>query len=180
MADFKKQAGVFTVELALVTVIILSFITFTSELILRQSIHGLLQNLSFSGVSLVKERTQLYDSNGAVTQDQVNDLFKLLSQSMSRSFSGFDQASFGITLEQITFLNRDIKKPVLALHKKGMHCPSGRKRLVHESQLFFLSERGNPMPLYRLNLCYRKGGSSFLSDLAGSPKLSSSALMIGR
>ena len=170
MVNFKKQAGVFTVELALVTLIIFSFITFTSELTIRQSIHGLLQNLSFSGASLIKERTQLYDSNTTVSHDQANDLFRLLSQSMSRSFAQFSESNFGMTIEQVTFRNKDIKDPVLSLYKKGMSCPSGGKRLMRETQLFFLTERGNPIPLYRVSLCYRKG----------SQKLASSAIMIGR
>ena len=180
MADFKKQVGVFTVELALVTVIIFSFITFTSELTIRQSIHGLLQNLSFSGVSLIKERTQLYDSNATVSHDQATDLFRLLSQSMSRSFAGFRESNFGMTIEQVTFRNKDIKAPVLSLYKKGISCPSGGKRLTRETQLFFLTERGNPIPLYRVSLCYQKGDNSFLSQLTNRQKLASSAIMIGR
>ncbi|WP_196221561.1 tight adherence pilus pseudopilin TadF [Sansalvadorimonas verongulae] len=175
-----RQRGVFTIELALVTLIIFSFITFTCELTERQCIHGLLQNLSFSGASLIKERTQLYDSSPQITHKQADELYQLLSRSMSRSFAGFQESAFGMTLEQVTFLQKDIKNPVLTLYKKGKSCPKSQKHLVHEVSLFFLTERGNPAPLYRVSLCYIKSDNTFLSNLMSAHRLSSNAIMVGR
>ncbi|WP_281647978.1 tight adherence pilus pseudopilin TadF [Parendozoicomonas sp. Alg238-R29] len=178
--NLQRQSGVFIVELALVMLVIFLFIAFTSEIIARQAIHGALQNLSFSGVSIIKERTQLYDSSTKISHDQADQLFVLLSKSMSRSFAGFDNSAFGMTLEQVLFEEKNIQKPSLAIFKKGLSCPRGRL-LVREEQLFFLTERANPAPLYRVTLCYRgDDGQSLTKEFAGKRHLSSSSIMIGR
>ena len=181
-----RQSGVFTVEFALVASIIALFLVFISDVVTKQSMHGHLQRLSYSGVNVIKERTQLYtpelypDEYVKISNIQTQQLFRLLQNSMQRTMSGFNPGAFGMYLEQVLFEDNDLSKPVpTVVNQPGMAC-TPRQKLESMTDLFLETSWGNAAPLYRVTLCYKS--DNWFGALVDTEftTVSASSIMIGR
>lgn len=185
-----RQSGVFIIEFALVASILVLFLVFTSDVIGKQSMHGHLQRLSYSGVNVIKERTQLYtpelypdeEQYERVSADQANELFQLLQNSMQRTMSGFKPKAFGMYLEQVLFEDNNLSNPVateLEPLNSDLPCVPTHK-LETMTELFLETSWGNAAPLYRVTLCYKSDNwFGALVDIEFTT-VSTSSIMIGR
>ena len=181
-----RQTGVFTIEFALVASIIAMFLVFISDVVGKQSMHGHLQRLSYSGVNVIKERTQLYtpelypDEYVEISNIQAKQLFQLLQNSMQRTMSGFNSSAFGMHLEQVLFEDNDLNKPVpTPVKQRGMACVP-KQKLESMSDLFLETSWENAAPLYRVTLCYKS--DNWFGSLVDTEftTVSASSIMIGR
>ena len=176
-----KNKGVFTVEFALVASVIALFLVFISDAIIKQNVHGHIQRMSYSGVNIIKERTQLYSGSAEIEDSQADDLFRLLQNSMKRTMSGFRPGSFGMHLEQVLFIDSDLEQPDPDIQpfSRGLVCvPS--ESLASMTDLFFKTSWDRPATLYRVTLCYDT--DNWFGALVGTDytMVSASSVMIGR
>ncbi|AMO55933.1 hypothetical protein GZ77_07490 [Endozoicomonas montiporae] len=182
------QRGVFTIEFALIASFIALVLVFISDMAARQTLQGHLQRLSYSGVNVIKERTQLYGStSGLMTHKQASQLFEILKRSMSRTISGFQADKIGLHIEQVMFNdagncsgNQNDDACRLASFSLG---GSGCRSVIpvqNRTELFLKTSWGNPISLYQVTLCYE--APNWYGNVIGDDfsKLQSTAFMMGR
>ncbi len=189
-----KQKGVFSIELALVAVFFSLFLVFSGDIIIKLSVKGKLDRLSYSLVNIIKERTQLYpavegesdkDNNNSEKEDtdlkidtEVNNLYKIAKNSLTRTMSGFDENNLGILVEKIIFNNENKTEQSISV-KQGFKC-NVDKPLTALKQLLVVSTWGKNLDLYRVTLCYETEkwlGSKL--DVTFTT-VTSSSVMVGR
>lgn len=182
-----RQQGVFIVEFALIAMFITTFLVFVSDMTASQTMHGQLQRLSYSGVNIIKERTQLYGGSGRMTADQAGQLFGVLKNSLTRTMNGFEPDRFGMHVEQLIFNDAgncnetgdddDCGLESFSLGREG--CLPALV-LQNRNELFLKTSWGNPVTLYQVTLCYQ--GVNWYGNLVGKDfsRLQSSSLMMGR
>jgi tight adherence protein F len=157
-----KQYGTFSIEVALVALALSLLLAFTADIVIKQSYKGKLDRLSFSMVSLLRERTQLYDNN-ALTKPQVNNLHKIIIGSLKRTVEDFSEDKLSVIFEQVRF--KDKKPSGFFEQKFGSIICGPTKKL---SELVFLSPktmRDRKLPLYQVTICYQ--APSLLNDIFG-------------
>ncbi|MFK0570902.1 tight adherence pilus pseudopilin TadF [Endozoicomonas sp.] len=182
----QKQQGVFAVEFALVGSIIALFLMFLSDIVVKENTLGHLQRLSYSGVNVIKERTQLYDESGEIVDKQVTQLYTLLSNSLRRTMSSFEPGSFGMHLEQVIFTDADcegsspcLKEDANEFHKGLQGCAS-TSSLANMTELYLETSWGRAPTLYQVTLCY--DGQNWYGDLIDKDfsLIRASSVMLGR
>ncbi len=156
-----RQTGTFAIELALVGVFMAICMAFISDMAGKQTLQGHLQRLSYSAVNIIKERTQLYSGDSNITAGQVDALYEIVSNSMARGMSGFDEQNLGMVVEQLKYdsdwsldTNPDAKTDTVIA--KGFNCNLNSGSLLDSiSQLHFDSNWGSIPAIYQVFLCYR-------------------------
>ncbi len=175
-----KQRGVFSIEFALVSVVLGMLLLFTMDVVVKLSMKGKLDRLSFSAVSLVKERTQLYESNYSMVEPQDAILvYNTVKNSLSRTTGNFDESSFGMRLEHQTYTDKvaDIDLPMFSL---GTGCVVNQSLSNIENGLSVVTTWGRKSTLYRVTLCYET--DDMVSGVLGNgfTTVSSSSVILGR
>lgn len=187
----RRQRGVFAVEFALVAAVIGLFLVFISDVVIKQNIQGNLQRLSYSGVNIIKERTQLY--NVDMDNDQFNELRNILISSITRTMGGFEDEMFGIYLEQVVLLDKEACKENTIADCYNVGYSHGKKgsKIKDRCQpatplkdmhgLYFTTNLNTPPTFYQVTLCYQTAdwfGNYVGVDYNGLVRVSS--VMMGR
>lgn len=167
-----KQRGNFTVEFSIVGVFLSLLIVFTGDLIMKLSMKGKLERLSYSIASVIKERTQLFEEEEyAVDDDQAKEAYQIVVNSLNRSMGHFDQDDFGFDLKvrqrsyyglgnQLIEVSNWNSATTLGI---GLACPG----VTPGVDLLFQTSWGRSATLYQVTLCYRSTnwfGSLFGKD----------------
>lgn len=106
----KKQQGVFAVEFALVSLFFTMLLVLSGDLATKLSMRGKLDRLSYSMVNLVKERTELAESDFSVFDptDTTSDLstqkiFYMVRNSLYRTMNqnSFEPQNLVVLVEQL-------------------------------------------------------------------------------
>lgn len=178
-----RQQGVFMVEFALVASILALFLMFLSDIVVKENTLGHLQRLSYSGVNIIKERTQLYGRSEKATNTQFYQLFTLLKNSMKRNMSEFESDKFNMHLEQ-ELLNCNGSGVCVQVSQSPLFsdggCTPEKSLRDKKRELYFKTSRGRPPALYQVTLCYE--GQNWYGDLIGKDfsKLRATSVMMGR
>ena len=85
-----NQKGNFTVEFALVAIGFIWLLAMTSGIVANQSTKGRLDRLSYSIASVIKERTQLYDEKDVIDPLQIDQMYSLVEQSLTRTMGNYN------------------------------------------------------------------------------------------
>ncbi len=179
----ERQRGTFTVEFALVGLIFSLMLVFTGDLVEKLAIHGKLDRMSFSAVSVIKERTQFTDRHEVLPlkQDEVEHLYQVILSSLSRTVNHFVASKFGMTIEEQRFDSNDQPLQMTEYYPSthGNRCNVGNK-LSHLQSLSLKSSWGRRFTLYQVTLCYET--DNWFGDLVGETfnHVSSSSLIMGR
>jgi tight adherence protein F len=182
-----KQLGVFSVEFALIAVFFSMLLVFSGDVIIKLSTKGKLDRLSYSLVNIIKERTALYNKNFTITQGEMNDIYTIATNSLTRSMGNFKSTNFGIRVEQQTFTaqKNDAQSVTytddspITINTGSQTC-SVAKSLDELTSLSVVSSRENKIALYRVTLCYET--NNWFGKLVGGSytTVSSSSVIIGR
>ncbi|RTZ14465.1 ATP-binding protein [Vibrio aquaticus] len=174
-----KQRGTFSIEFAIVGVFFSVLLAFSGDVIIKLSVKGKLDRLSYSLVNVVKERTQLYGAEYELDAKEVNDVNQLAVNSLKRTFGAFDESKYGLLVEELSFKSVGEPNPVIALSRGSVSCHVGESidKLEH---LTVVSNRGREMPLYRVTLCYET--DNWIGDILGTEftHVMSDSVVIGR
>lgn len=166
----RRQRGTFMVEFALVGLVFAAALAFCTEAVISIATKGKLDRLVYSGVSLLKERTALFDENNlTVSSAEFNQLSSIMQNSFERMTNSFDVRKYGIRLEAWTPDSDDA-----VLQTGGALNCSAKAPLTENMSV--MTSWGRRASLYRLTVCYEI--PSWFSQ--GQNTVQSSALMIGR
>ncbi len=194
----QKQAGSFTVEFVMIATFFSLVLAFTGDIVDKLAMKGKLDRLSFSAVSLLKERTQFYsDCSGdsdcdpyKLTQDDVNAIYQLLEGSLTRTTGSHAVHNLTALFEEQLYDQENSPLDV------GVYVPyteEGEATVINcepheddglaviENKIGVTTSWGRKARLYQVTLCYETG--SWFGRVTGAEKLthvSSTAVIIGR
>jgi len=177
--NFKyKQKGNFTVEFAIIGVVFSLLIVFSADVIMKLSLKGKLDRLSYSVVNMLKERTQFNSENFAVTEDEASALNKIAQQSMHRTSANFDGQRWGMSIEALQFDRSD--NPSVLSFSEGEQGVNNRVPIQDLGDLVVITSWGRRATIYRVTLIYKT--ENWFGSLIGKEfnTVSSSSVMIGR
>ena len=155
-----------------------ALLLFSEQVVAQISIKGQLDRLSFSLVSILRERTQLYNSDYTVSRDDATALYTIAKNSLTRTLSSYDSNNLGATIEGLTF--DDNGKSQVTRYNLGSHQCNLSKTIASYSNLSVETSWGRRDPLYRVTLCYK--GANFYGAAYGGDysEVSTSSISLGR
>nr|WP_237476280.1 tight adherence pilus pseudopilin TadF [Vibrio eleionomae] len=154
-----KHKGSFTVEFAIVGVFFALLLVFSGDLVIKLSMKGKLERLSYSMVSVLKERTQLFDEDTFdITNTQATDIYNVAANSMQRTMGKFEAEKFGVDLKVRQRSNYGLGNSTIAVTDWnsadalgiGISC-NGHEP---DRELIFQTSWGRSATLYEVTLCY--------------------------
>ncbi|CAM3036238.1 tight adherence pilus pseudopilin TadF [Vibrio rarus] len=179
----RAQAGNFTVEFAIVGVVFALLLVFTSDLVVKLATHGKLDRMSFSAVSILKERTQFSSQHDIVplTPIEVDNVYRIVERSLARTVGNFDENKLGFVVEEQRFNSNGQALPLSTIHASMHSAGCTLKQSLHSMQnLSLKSSWGRRFTLYRVTVCYQT--ENWFGDLVGKTfnSVSSSSVIMGR
>jgi tight adherence protein F len=159
-----SQRGVFAIEFALVGVFFAALLVMTEDVVIKQSIKGKLDRLSYSLVNIIRERTQLYAKSTDMDLAQANDLLKIARRSLNETMSNFDDSKLGLIVEQQRFKGDFSPEPVVRFKLGSYNCEPS-KSIDTRTDLAPVSLLGRKVTLYQVTLCYQS--ENLYGDLMG-------------
>lgn len=173
-----RQKGTFSVEFALLGVVFATLLIMTGDVIIKLSVQGKLDRLSYSIVNVLKERTQLFGKNDyTLTQDDADSLYTVVQNSLERTMGNDSDDNLSGSFEMLTF---DLSgSPHTTTIHRGGGCTL--QQTVSDLQdLSMMTSWGRRATLYRVTLCYETdnwAGELFDMDFT---TIQSSSVMMGR
>ncbi|PWI35230.1 ATP-binding protein [Vibrio albus] len=189
-----RQKGTFAIEFSIVGLLLGVLLAFAQDAIIKISMKGKLDRLSYSAVSIIKERTQLYsgdtlasapgsddsfDLNNPMSGEHVTNIYTVVENSMKRITGSFDEAKFGMRLEEQTYT--DNTPNTLVVYNSGtLVCSVGQTLADIEADLRITTTLERHPPIYRITLCYDT--DNLVADLlsSGFERVSSTSVAVGR
>lgn len=176
----RKQKGTFSVEFAIVGVFFSLLLVFSGDVIIKLSMKGKLDRLSYSMVNILKERTQLYNEDYTITQAEASALNTISIGSLTRmSGASFEPDRLQVVVEELTFA--DIGRPNgVRTFNFGRQICRLNKTLADLDHLSVVTSWDRQATLYRVTLCYET--DNWVGELLGGDfrVVSSDAVIIGR
>ena len=174
-----KQGGNFSVEFAIVGLFFGLMLVFSGDVIIKLSVKGKLDRLSFSLVNVLKERTQLYGEDYKIKPAEATSLQTIAEHSLGRTLGTFDNSKFGILVEELTFSAIGAANPLNPFPLGSQSCEVS-KTLAELAYLSVVTSWNRQASLYRVTLCYET--DNWAGSLLGTDftTVSSSSVMIGR
>lgn len=172
----RKQSGSFVVEFAVLAVVALAaLIVFCGDVVMRLSIHGKLDRIAYSSVSMIRERSALFSGLDMTAADttQFNDLVIIAQNSFQRVMGSYDAEKFGMVLEVQTFDDEGVAQPLITFtDSDDSNCQ------VNSALGAIIADSATS--LYRVTLCYET--DNWFGGLMGKDYklVSSNALSVGR
>lgn len=178
-----RQKGAFAIEFAIVGVLFGVLLVFAQDMIIKLSMKGKLDRLSYSAVSIIRERTQLYNEVQALSQDG-NDadlIYEVIRDSLSRTTGSFDSTKFGMLIEVQTYstITND-PYPLDVFTRGSQNCAVEQTLDQIESVLSVTTTWENKTPLYRVTLCYETDNLVAGMLDGGFTTVSSTSVSLGR
>lgn len=166
--SIRNQRGAFVVEFAIVSLFVGALFLFSIDVAIKLSVKGKLDRLSYSIASLVKERTQLYGGDFNITQAQADQLLIIAENSLSRTFSEYDEdnngveARFGMVIEELVDPGTGQEYTAFNLGDRldgavtGCQLDQTLQEIdqVDSSRLSVETTWNRTSPLYRVTLCW--------------------------
>ncbi|KXO09530.1 Flp pilus assembly surface protein TadF, ATP/GTP-binding motif [Moritella sp. JT01] len=173
-----KQQGNFTVEFAVVGVIFSLLIVFSADVIVKLSLKGKLDRLSYSVANILKERTQFNNDNYRLSEAETTTLNTIATQSMRRTSQNFDDLRWGMHIEALQFDSKD--EPIVFPFPRGTQKITPSSDMKTLENLAVKTSWGRRATIYRVTLIYKT--ENWFGALIGEEfnTVSSSAIIIGR
>ncbi|MFM2483653.1 tight adherence pilus pseudopilin TadF [Celerinatantimonas yamalensis] len=181
----KCTRGVFTIEFAIIALFMSTVIVFTSDMVIKQSVEGMLDRMSYSAVSVLKERTQLYDKDEQMDSSQVDTIDKIVQTSLARTMPSFQPSRYSAYYQQITFAGVNTKQSSMSekdviegSHNAACTPPNQLKSIA--ANLSPITNEGRRAPLFQVTLCYRT--DNWFGQLVGEDYewIRSNSIILGR
>lgn len=174
-----KQQGVFSIEFAMVAVFFSLLIAFSGDVIIKLSLKGKLDRLSYSLVNVLKERTQLYDTDYQLTVKEVDDIDTIAQHSLQRTFGRFETKHYGLLVEELSFKQVGIPNSAISEKRGAVECRI-KQTIDSLEEMTVVTNRGREMPLYRVTVCYET--NNWIGGILGREftHVMSDSVVIGR
>ncbi|OON42174.1 flp pilus assembly surface protein TadF [Izhakiella australiensis] len=183
------RRGSVAVEFATISVLLVVFIFFLTDLVVRQATIGRLDRVSYSVAGTLRERIQLYDAREELNQRDVDQIAKLAARMLTDMHEEADLSKLKLVVEELHFedatsvgnTNKEISFYRSWQSGSGSSCapPQTLNRLI---QLAPKGSYGRWVPLYQVTVCLPT--TSWYTRLTTSrtitPLLSSFAIVMAR
>lgn len=165
--------GVFTIELAIVLAIMSGTFVLVLNHLMAFSKKGPLDRAAYSLVTILSERTQLFDENvelcstSAACDQLAEDAFTITTNSMRRMNQSFDIGKLGMRIDQVSISHSfDSKGNItytLDSHSPLFHGNTSQcsfpgvtdvTNVTTATELLPLTDKGTYLPMYQVSLCY--------------------------
>lgn len=175
-----KQRGAFAIEFSIVGLLFAVLLAFSSDVIIKIAMKGKLDRLSFSAVSVVKERTQLYAEDYSMSNADISSLYNVLKYSMKRTTDSFEESKFGMLFEEQTYTSAGGTNALKSISQGSNACSVTQPLSAIENELSVTTTWGRKSTLYRVTLCYEtdNGVAGMLDN--GFTTVTSSSVILGR
>lgn len=174
-----RQKGTFSIEFSFVGLFFGVLLMFSADLIIKISVKGKLDRLSYSLVNIAKERTQLYAKEDYTLEyDDIDLLYDVGKNSLNRTMGQFDDSKFSMFVEEMT------NDSGYQHYARGSECNVSKTLNDLESndntKLSVVTSWGRDSSVYRVTLCYET--DNLVAGLLGNgfTTVQSSSAMIGR
>ncbi|TKB48924.1 pilus assembly protein TadF [Ferrimonas sediminicola] len=172
-----RVAGVFTVELALVLVLLSSFFALQVNYMIAVAKKGAMDRAAYSAATLMAERRQFFDDEGYICGVNGSDATKcnklmgeirdVVTGAMARALSSFDPNDLAIVVEEY------IPAPPAAAYTvrslgDGSGCDLVSINNSAMDSLSPLTSKSRRLPIYQVSLCY-KTEFNLLGAIDGNP-----------
>lgn len=173
-----KQRGNFSVEFAIVGVFFALLLVFSADVIVKLSVKGKLDRMAYSAVSVIKERTQLFDESslGGISDSEIDseavNMYNIVVASLQRTMNNFDSNRFGFVVHVRQGSDVHRAQPGASEVTCSASAPS--------SDLSFTTTFGRAATLYQVTLCYDT--ENWFGNLIGKDfsMVSTNAVTMGR
>lgn len=166
--NFKKLSGFFSIEMAMILPIIISIIFFTFKSSYLMVLESRLDNASYYSVSLIKDRTLLFNGEHHVSNAESEKLYDFLKENIGGIY-GLKQ--IGLTVNSV--VDNDLKS-----YSYGIKCEDNNNINTNSSMIVYRKDyRGDfkQVPIYQVILC-----SKLDNLLSIKNNLISSSIMVAR
>lgn len=173
----KRNQGVFTVELALVLVVLSSFFALQVNYMIAVAKKGAMDRAAYSAATLIAERRQFFDDEGYICGLNGGDATKcnklmteirdVVEGAMARALSSFEPGDMTIVVEEY------IPAPPAAAYTvrtlgDGTGCDLVSINNSAMDALSPLTSKSRKLPIYQVSLCY-KTEFNLLGAVEGDP-----------
>jgi len=145
----------------MISIVLVIFMFFLADLVLRQATVGKLDRLSYSIAGVLRERVQLYSSSEELKKHEIEQIYRLAQRMLNDMNPEADTSQLKIQVEQLFFAPRadltDDSKHLLpgntwmmGVKDNDCHPP---KALTELKELSPRGSYGRWVPLYQVTLC---------------------------
>ncbi|GAK83915.1 Flp pilus assembly surface protein TadF [Vibrio ponticus] len=178
--SISKQAGTFTIEFALVGLLLGTMFLFTADVVVKLSMKGKLDRMSYSATSLLKERTQLYSEDYLTTAADADAIFNVIQGSIERTTASYQASRFGMVIEEQTYAADSSPNALKTIRRGDQLCQLDQTLGQLRNSLAVVTSWGRQATLYRVTLCYATDNMVEHVLDSGFSMVSSSSVVIGR
>lgn len=182
-----KRAAV-SVEFVLISIALIFFIFFLTDLVVRQATVGKLDRVSYSVAGILRERIQLFDARETLNQQDVDSAADLAKKILTDMNSTIDLSQMSLHVEEMHFedpirLGDDRKQ--IKLYKSWDSGSAGQclppQSLNQLQQLTPRGSYGRWVPLYQVTVCLPTfSWFTRLTSTEETPMMSSFAIVMLR
>nr|WP_301333986.1 tight adherence pilus pseudopilin TadF [Vibrio agarivorans] len=171
----RRERGAFTVELALVLIVMIVIFYFMTDVSHKLLVRAKLDRASFALVNVLKERTRYFDESFTLTANDESEMRLIASRLLDADVDGVairvEALHNGTSADTNLFESEEF-------NNLGCNVP-----LLSTKENLVPVENGVPFSLYQVTLC--ENSSSWFARLLGIANLSemtiaSSSVMVGR
>lgn len=180
----RTTPGIFTIEFAIVALFMSVFLVFTADMVIKQSIQGMLDRMSYSAVSVLKERTQLYNKDEQMKIPQIEQVDKIVQTSLARTMPLFHPSLYSAYYQQITFGGNPTSPSTDEMShfegSKNSDCKPPNQLKNIATKLSPITNEGRRAPLFQVTLCYHT--ENWFGQLVGADYswIRSNSIILGR
>ncbi len=187
------QKGSVAIELTFVLGALAMCMMFAGDLAAKMTIQGELDNLSYSMVNIVRDRSALYSSPQSkkvrehLLPEDVDQIDRIVKSTLSRQRVGFDESKYALIVEEAHFKKQTKKAEFLHNMPKANY--RGNSKLgckpSDKSEFTALTPYTNKkryMPMYRVTVCYESPDlfQRFTQSSESPIVIRSSSINVGR
>lgn len=183
------RRGSVAVEFSAISVLLIVFIFFLTDLVVRQATIGRLDRVSYSAAGTLRERIQLYDAREPLNQSDVNQIAKLAARMLTDMHEEADLSKLKLVVEELHFedatsvgnASKNIRLYRSWQSGAGGDC-SAPQPLNRLTQLTPRGSYGRWVPLYQVTVCLPTTSwyTRLTTSIAKDPVLSSFAIVMAR
>jgi Flp pilus assembly protein TadG len=184
-----NRRGSVAVEFVIISALLLTFIFFLTDLVIRQATTGRLDRTSYSVAGTLRERIQLYDAREELNQQDVDQIKNLAARMLTDMHQETDISDLKLVVEELHFedttsigsTNKEVK-----LYRSWQSGSSGScsppQALNQLTQLAPKGSYGRWVPLYQVTICLPTTSwyTKLITSSAENPVLSSFAIVMAR
>ena len=183
------RRGSVAVEFSFISVLLLAFIFFLADLVMRQAMVGRLDRVSYSVAGTLRERVQLYQAREKLIQRDVDQIAKLAARMLRDMQEDVDLSRLKLVVEELHFekmTNPGSSNKTISLYRSwqngaGTGCAPPQP-LNMLTQLTPKGSYGRWLPLYQVTVCLPATSwyTRLIGGIAAEPRLSSFAIVMAR